>query len=133
LLAWARLDMSLIIILLGCYRMTFIGGGRACIGFKFAILELSASRIFRYTSSILTYLSTFLSCLAFYPPTWHDEHAEAILTTLLEAFEFSPTSQTVGWQFNGVTQPVVHDPTAPPGTSPKIMLPVKASLAQPRS
>ncbi|EFI26780.1 hypothetical protein CC1G_15703 [Coprinopsis cinerea okayama7 len=83
---------------LGPHRMTFIGGGRACIGFKFAILEL-----------------------------------KVILTTLLEAFEFSPTSQTVGWQFNGVTQPVVHDPTAPPGTSPKIMLPVKASLAQPQS
>ncbi|KAG2003385.1 cytochrome p450 [Coprinopsis cinerea AmutBmut pab1-1] len=80
------------------HLMTFIGGGRACIGFKFAILEL-----------------------------------KVILTTLLEAFEFSPTSQTVGWQFNGVTQPVVHDPTAPPGTSPKIMLPVKASLAQPQS
>jgi len=52
--------------------MTFLGGGRACIGFKFAELEL-----------------------------------KMVLSTLVETFEFAPSSQEIFWAMSTLTIPMV--------------------------
>ncbi|TFK25131.1 cytochrome P450 [Coprinopsis marcescibilis] len=74
------------------HLMTFIGGNRACIGFKFSQLEM-----------------------------------KVILCTLLESFNFSHTKKNIKWQFNGISQPTVDEPSTD-GSENKLQLPLNVSL-----
>ncbi|TFK27104.1 cytochrome P450 [Coprinopsis marcescibilis] len=72
------------------HLMTFVGGSRACIGFKFSQLEM-----------------------------------KVILCLLLESFRFDTTEKKIKWQFVGVTQPAIDEPSA---GAPKLQMPLKVSL-----
>ena len=74
--------------------MTFLGGGRACIGFKFSQLEMSAC------CSVL--LDTCAFVLIFIPPI-----AEAVLVTLLSKFTFAPSDRDVYWNLAAIQYPTV--------------------------
>ncbi|PPR01103.1 hypothetical protein CVT24_000411 [Panaeolus cyanescens] len=93
------------------HLMTFSGGGRACMGFKFSQLEMSMSL------STLVYLPL--------PKLTGLEFTEAVLAILISRFEFSP-SKEVDWQLTGVICPALKggDPT-------KSTLPMMVSLAEP--
>ena len=52
---------------------------------------------------------------------------EAALCLLLEAFKFSPSDKEILWQFNGIAQPGIEDPSSITGT--RLGLPLKISLA----
>ena len=74
-------------------RMTFIGGGRACIGFKFSQLEMSGSFAhFRRIDADTHYLS------------------EVILYSLIRQFRFTPPKQEIYWQMTFIASPTT-DPT----------------------
>ncbi|KAJ3887644.1 cytochrome P450 [Lentinula edodes] len=80
------------------HLMTFIGGGRSCIGFKFSQLEMS--------SSILVGRS--LGNIA-------DWFTEVVISILVESFKFSPSDKEaeIFWQMNGATAPVVGQDNHP--------------------
>ncbi|KDR76158.1 hypothetical protein GALMADRAFT_210825 [Galerina marginata CBS 339.88] len=63
------------------HLLTFLAGGRACMGFKFAQLEMSKSQCFR---------------------------AEVVLALLLESLEFSVSDKKIFWQMNGTVTPNLH-------------------------
>ena len=71
-------------------RMTFIGGGRACIGFKFSEMEMSAS--LRLCDPCITV------------PACSSTLTEVVLYTLLDQFKFSP-SKEIYWNMIGVATP----------------------------
>ncbi|KAJ7274475.1 cytochrome P450 [Mycena haematopus] len=87
--------------------MTFNGGGRACIGFKFSQLEMSTltSDSSRYLCSV----GTDLLC------------SEVVLCLLVERFKFSLSDKDVSWQMSSIAVPAVE------GTKPQ--LPLKVELA----
>lgn len=70
--------------------MTFIGGGRACIGFKFSEMEMSEWFI------CLTYLMPMLTF-----------DAEVMLYTLVDLFRFHP-SKEIFWNHIGISTPSVE-------------------------
>lgn len=76
-------------------RMTFLGGGRSCIGFKFSELEMSACP--QFSSSLI------------YIPMTPSRTTEVVLTVMLERMRFTP-SKKVLWKLNGIAQPSVDDP-----------------------
>ncbi|KAJ7706342.1 cytochrome P450 [Mycena rosella] len=63
--------------------MTFLGGGRSCIGFKFAQLEMSGSLV-HLRQLELKYL------------------AEIVVCVLLRAFKFSSPDPRIKWRMNGL-------------------------------
>lgn len=80
--------------------MTFLGGGRACIGFKFAEMEISEwlilSQIFLSTDrSLEQVLSTLLSHLHFALPT---------------AVNGDGVRKEIYWRIDGLQVPVVREP-----------------------
>ncbi|KAH6912609.1 cytochrome P450 [Coprinopsis sp. MPI-PUGE-AT-0042] len=75
------------------HLMTFAGGSRACIGFKFSQLEMKVA-----------------------------------LCLLLENFRFFPSDKKIRWQFNGIAQPSVEDPSSITGT--RMGLPLRVSLVE---
>ncbi|KAJ3901204.1 cytochrome P450 [Lentinula edodes] len=76
------------------HLMTFIGGGRSCIGFKFSQLEMSGSISVRRFLENITHSGMF---------------TEVVISILVETFKFSPSDKDseIFWQMNGVTAPVV--------------------------
>ncbi|KAH7913518.1 cytochrome P450 [Hygrophoropsis aurantiaca] len=83
--------------------MTFLGGSRACIGFKFADMEMS--------KSIVICLCTQPN--QFTPP-------EQVLTTLIPRIHFAlppPDVKEVYWKMNGLQIPVVLPPAGDGETS----------------
>ncbi|KAJ3913334.1 cytochrome P450 [Lentinula edodes] len=74
------------------HLMTFIGGGRSCIGFKFSQLEMSSSILFGRSLGNIA-----------------DWFTEVVISILVESFKFSPSDKEaeVFWQMNGATAPVV--------------------------
>ncbi|KAL0062020.1 hypothetical protein AAF712_011098 [Marasmius tenuissimus] len=92
------------------HLMTFIGGGRSCIGFKFSQLEMSM-----YSSSAA--LSKASTDVTF---RW----LEVVLFQLVEAFEFRPTDKEIYWESNPVVNPVVK------GGPQVAKLPIRIALAK---
>lgn len=88
-------------------RMTFLGGGRACIGFKFSLMEMSA-----YLSPSSQPRSH--SCR---PP------AEVVLYILLQSFEFARADKDIKWILSVIANPVV-----PSSGSSKPQMPLRVSL-----
>ncbi|KAJ6544798.1 cytochrome P450 [Mycena vulgaris] len=84
--------------------MTFGGGGRACIGFKFSQLEMSASVFLSTSHIILT----------------HPGLSEVVLSLLVERFKFSLSDKDIAWEMSSVAVPVVNN---------KPQLPLKVELA----
>ncbi|EMD39638.1 hypothetical protein CERSUDRAFT_111948 [Gelatoporia subvermispora B] len=82
--------------------MTFLGGGRACIGFKFAEMEMK---------QILT---TLLSTMHFALPSGADEHGNR---------------KQIRWKMNGLQVPVL-DPPAGDGHTPQVPLDVRRVRAE---
>lgn len=85
--------------------MVFFAGPRACVGFKFAIYEISA-------------------CL---PPTFPHlliqlMELELVISTLLTEFEFRPGNRPSTWDLSVVLMPVLDDE---PERSPGLYLHVK--------
>jgi hypothetical protein len=70
--------------------MTFIGGGRSCIGFKFSQLEMSELRCPPLDSG-LTHLIL----------------PEVILYSLIKQFRFSPPKEKIYWQMTFIASPTV--------------------------
>ena len=88
--------------------MTFIGGGRACIGFKFSQLEMSQSFGVLSANQIISYTYT-----------------EVVLTLLINSFKFTPSDKQIIWKMHGITSPAVAgepDPT-------KVQLPMVVQMA----
>lgn len=75
--------------------MTFLGGSRACIGFKFSQLEFSA------------YLLS--GCSRPVRQAYHGRCvAEVVVSMLLERFEFQlPVGKEIGWRNSVVTAPIL--------------------------
>lgn len=93
--------------------MSFLGGGRACIGFKFSQLEISAPFPLIEPEGL-----NRLNLLS-----------EIVLSLLIKRFKFSPSGKKVVWLCNGVTQPTVEDPNLPDNGRLKTQLPLKVSVA----
>ncbi|KAJ3853709.1 cytochrome P450 [Lentinula lateritia] len=74
------------------HLMTFIGGGRSCIGFKFSQLEMSSFVPVRRSLGTIA-----------------DWFTEVVISILVETFKFSPSDKEseIFWQMNGATAPVV--------------------------
>ncbi|KAL0954834.1 hypothetical protein HGRIS_003778 [Hohenbuehelia grisea] len=70
--------------------MTFLGGGRSCIGFKFSQLEMS-----EYT------ISTFMSRVHL------GIMAEAVLSVMVESFVFSLPKEEIVWNMTAIATPTV--------------------------
>jgi hypothetical protein len=87
--------------------MTFLGGSRACIGFKFSQLEMSKRKIFLCWSGLT-----------------NQELVEIILSLLIEAFEFKPSDKGIYWRMTNMASPTVKSGDG--GTS----LPLIVSLAK---
>ncbi|KAH9949926.1 cytochrome P450 monooxygenase [Amylocystis lapponica] len=83
--------------------MTFIGGGRACIGFKFSELEMSTHLVL----STFWLLPLIIVCL------------EAVLCTLLPAFTFEVPKESIVWNISGVNYPTMGS-----GNQPRMLLKV---------
>ncbi|KAH9949937.1 cytochrome P450 [Amylocystis lapponica] len=83
--------------------MTFIGGGRACIGFKFSELEMS-------TYLVLTTFWLLLLIIAY---------LEAVLCTLLPAFTFELPKESIVWNIAGINYPTMSS-----GNQPQMLLKV---------
>ena len=94
-------------------RVTFIGGGRACIGFKFSQLEMSKLVVHLPAShALLTLVHT--KC----------RHQEVVLCMLLDKFKFAPVKgKEVEWKMTGIVTPGVVGESGPP------QLPLVVSLA----
>lgn len=88
--------------------MTFSGGGRACIGFKFAEMEMS-----------MLYLPILLLFFA------HINTSELVLSVLLETFVFSPSSKDIFWAMSFLQSPVLKGAKS---LSPQ--LPLKLSFVE---
>ncbi|KAH8986071.1 cytochrome P450-like protein [Lactarius hatsudake] len=73
--------------------MTFTGGTRACIGFKFSQLEMS-KRSLVDSYRILPYLTTSL-------------RLEVVLSQIIPAFRFAPTGAEIVWRFGIISSPSV--------------------------
>ncbi|KAJ3774513.1 cytochrome P450 [Lentinula raphanica] len=82
------------------HLMTFIGGGRSCIGFKFSQLEMKQ------------------------PLARTHDNEEVVISTLVESFNFSTSDKDsqIYWQMNGVAAPIVGEDIRP-------QLPINISLA----
>lgn len=88
--------------------MTFIGGGRACIGFKFSQLEMS-------------------SCCCLFPDMYFrpdPPSAEVVLVMLLAKFTFAPSDQEIYWNLAGIQYPTVGNDSSQP------QLPMKVGLVK---
>lgn len=95
-------------------RMTFLGGGRACIGARFSQLEISESSYFLHW------------------PLFHIDginFTEVVLALLLDAFRFAPTDQKVIWRWNGVVQPTTEEAQNSQNGGETLTLQLKMSLA----
>lgn len=78
--------------------MTFLGGGRACIGFKFSQLEMSAY-------CCLSPRCTFIYNTAF---------AEVVLVMLLAKFTFALSDKGVFWNLAGIQYPTASKDSVHP-------------------
>ncbi|KAI0754297.1 cytochrome P450 [Daedaleopsis nitida] len=103
--------------------MTFLGGGRACIGFKFSQLEMSECR--------LPPPHTIHSRITHHPrphprprPTASPWLAEVVLCMLLARFTFAPADKRIIWNLSGVRFPTVAG-----GSKPS--MPLKVALYKP--
>lgn len=94
--------------------MTFLGGGRSCIGFKFSQLEMS-------TYFLLEGCPTSFSPLSFFP-------SEIVLSVLLAKFKFAPSGKRIVWLSNGIVQPAVEDLKRPGSGETELQLPLRVSL-----
>ncbi|KAJ3550676.1 hypothetical protein NMY22_g309 [Coprinellus aureogranulatus] len=90
--------------------MTFLGGGRACIGFKFALLEISMNGSASFSGSA------------------DDLTPEVVLITLLRSFRFAPTDKKIIWQLTPVIQPTTEDAELTEVGTKKLQLPLRVSL-----
>jgi hypothetical protein len=98
-------------------RLTFLGGGRACIGFKFSQLEMS--RLSQIRSLIREVTSESYSQL----------RAEVVLSLLLESFKFAPSGQDIIWKWNGIVQPTTKEAQMSAEGDKSLALPLKVSFA----
>ena len=96
-------------VIVGIYSnlLTFLGGGRACIGFKFSQLEMSACRC------VVSLDNELIPA----PPA-----AEVVLVMLLSKFTFAPSDQDVYWNLAGIQYPTVGK------NSPQPQLPMKVGF-----
>ena len=74
--------------------MTFLGGGRACIGFKFSQLEMSACPY-------------IFNINAFVQPDPALCSTEVVLVTLLSTFTLAPSDKDVYWNLAGIQYPTI--------------------------
>ncbi|KAH0833223.1 cytochrome P450 [Lanmaoa asiatica] len=101
--------------------MTFLGGGRACIGFKFAEMEISKPR------------SHVMLCVK---SDTHSITSEQVVTTLISRIHFALPSVPDGngnvkeiyWKINGLQVPVVRPPA---GDDVTAQVPLDLRLVQP--
>ncbi|OCB90637.1 cytochrome P450 [Sanghuangporus baumii] len=92
--------------------MTFLGGGRSCIGFNFAILEISTSNPPNAAAPI--HMKYQLSA------------TETLLAVLIPAFYFElPEEKELAWKLGGIVSPGVKDDPVP-------KLPLRLSLVADR-
>ncbi|CDO70229.1 hypothetical protein BN946_scf184942.g29 [Trametes cinnabarina] len=97
------------------HLMTFIGGSRACIGFKFAQVEMSEPLSAFRLPSIVWCLTARLRLV----------RTESVLCILLQWFKFELTDKPITWNFAAVQYPTVGKDS----TNPE--LPLKVSLLRP--
>ena len=95
--------------------MTFLGGGRACVGVKFAQLQMSA-----FFGSATQPVTTFSHILI----------TEVVLSTLVENFTFAPGSKEIIWQLNGVIQPTTKDAAITSTGHRQLQLPLKLTYIE---
>ena len=101
--------------------MTFLGGGRACLGFKFSQLEMSACFLC---------LSRYLSALQFTNESLSS--AEIVLSLLVKKFKFAPSGKKIIWLSQGIMQPAVEDAKNSSATGkPELQLPLKLTPVAP--
>lgn len=74
--------------------MSFLGGGRSCVGFKFAEMEMSKSRV--WAGLVLARPSERLKSFA-----------EVMLFVLVDMFNFCPGKDEILWNMLGITTPMV--------------------------
>lgn len=78
--------------------MTFIGGSRACIGFKFSQLEMSTSSLSRYRTTVSLKLSPV---------------PEVVLVELISRFKFDlGEHKNIYWQMTGIVTPLLDENSA---------------------
>ncbi|KIJ98230.1 hypothetical protein K443DRAFT_104277 [Laccaria amethystina LaAM-08-1] len=89
------------------HMLTFLGGGRACIGFKFSQLELS--------SSLKSPAFPLLTIITLIFPT------EIVISLLIRSFRFAPTKKEIFWRMSSISTPSVL------GGGDKSQLPLQVS------
>ena len=92
--------------------MTFLGGGRSCIGFKFSQLEMS-----KFIN--ITLVDTHTD--GYFP-------VEVVLAVLLERLQFLSLHKKVFWQMNGIAVPILEE-----SESLEPQLPLRVTLVKPRN
>ncbi|KAJ3530952.1 hypothetical protein NMY22_g8359 [Coprinellus aureogranulatus] len=97
------------------HLMSFIGGSRSCIGFKFSQLEMSALSP-SYLKGMISYVE--------------GPRVEVVLSTLVRSFKFEPTGQKIMWQSNGIFQPTTEDAPRNKIGEMKLQLPLRVSLVK---
>ena len=88
-------------------RMTFLGGGRACIGFKFSQLEMSTSPCVFFSHPYVR-------------PDLYSVFSEVVLVTLLSKFKFAPSNRDVYWNLAGIQYPTVGQDSLRPELPMKV-------------